>query len=1062
MQRRTISMKKFCYVLFTGLMVAGLCQSATAQKAIFSEIDTSFTGETVVLPGSPFTYKVLFRQGESVVKTKDGETGLARGNHDFTGYVPINGSSQHGYVIVNHELRDSNSTFGDGGGMTVFEVKYENNEWNVVGDYRNVDFSGVGGTYVNCGGAQTPYGTVLTAEEYPAQSNEDLYRNGSRVRDTSDVTVTYDGQEYTIQRWQNMGWMVEIDVEDAKATRKLWKMGRMSHEGGFCTADGKTVYLTDDFNPAVLFKFEADVANDYSEGQLYAYKQSEDGESGEWIELPMDFDSLLVIRDVAIGRGATLFIRHEWVTEANGKIYITETGRDNFNWDDVVAAGGVPAKHLNRVRVSKEAYDYEDFFGRILELDPATGKIRSYIEGGPSYSDPSRHFSNPDGLVTMTINGEDWLIINEDLNGRSQGRVSADAEAAGRTICEIYALNPSIENPRVDDLRRLLIGPTGAETTGGRPTPDGKTYFVNIQHPSSSNPEPFNKSATIAITGFDKYVAKEDDFGLFDPIDPNFEGQTVIIPSDPYTYKVLFRQGESVVKTKDGETGLARGNHDFTGYVPINGSSQHGYVIVNHELRDSNSTFGDGGGMTVFETRYEEGEWNVVGDYRNVDFSGVGGTYVNCGGAQTPYGTVLTAEEYPAQSNEDLYRNGSRVRDTSDVTVTYDGQEYTIQRWQNMGWMVEIDVEDAKATRKLWKMGRMSHEGGFCTADGKTVYLTDDFNPAVLFKFEADVANDYSEGQLYAYKQSEDGESGEWIELPMDFDSLLVIRDVAIGRGATLFIRHEWVTEANGKIYITETGRDNFNWDNAVAAGGVPAKHLSAFRVSGTNYDYEDFYGRILELDPATGKIRPYLNGGRGMWNKDIHFSNPDGLVTMNFKGKDWLVINEDLNGRSQGRVSADAEAAGRTICEIYYLDPSLKNPTIDDLKRFLVGPTGAETTGGRPTPDGKTYFVNIQHPSSSNPEPFDKSATIAVTGFDNISSVLESDNGQSNSFRVYPNPTVGKLYFNKTTDVALYDALGKQIRVERAVNAMDVSNLGTGVYFVQTLEGEVAKLIVE
>ena len=1061
MQGSTSSMKALRYVLFTGMMMAGMFQSAFAQKTLFPEIDTNFTGETVVLPGAPYKYKVLFREGESVVKTKDGASGLARGNHDFTGYVPIDGSSEHGYVIVNHELRDSNSTFGDGGGMTVFEVRYENNDWKVVGDYRNVDFSGVGGTFVNCGGAQTPFGHVLTAEEYSPGNNVDLYAGGRYVRDTSDVTITFDGQERTIKRWQAMGWMVQVDPENATAVQKLWKMGRYSHEGAWCMADGKTVYLTDDNSPAVLFKFEAKVANDYSDGQLYAYKQSEDGKTGEWIELPMDFDSLLVIRDVAINRGATIFVRLEWVTEANGKIYITETGRDDFNWDNAVAQGGVPAQHLHRVRVSKDSYQYEDFYGRVLELDPETNGIRSYLEGGPSYADPSKHLSNPDGLVTMTIDGEEWLVINEDLNGRSHGRVGPDAEAAGRTICEIYALNTASENPTVDNLKRLLIGPAGAETTGGRPTPDGKTYFVNIQHPSSSNPAPFNKSATIAVTGFDKFFA-EDDFGMFTPIDENFEGQTVIIPSNPYEYQVVFREGESVVKTKDGASGLARGNHDFTGYIPIDGSSQHGYVIVNHELRDSNSTFGDGGGMTVFEARYEAGEWKTVGDYRNVDFSGVGGTFVNCGGAQTPNGTVLTAEEYPPQSNAEMYRNGSQVRDTSDVTVTYDGNEYTIKRWQNMGWMVEIDVENAQAMRKHWKMGRFSHEGGYCTEDGKTVYLTDDFNPAVLFKFEAKVANDYSDGQLYAYKQSEDGESGQWLQLPMDFESLMNIRDVAIGMGATLFIRHEWVTSANGKIYITETGLDNFNWDDAVAQGGVPAKHFDALRVSGTEYQYEDFYGRVLELDPETGKIRPFLNGGRGTWNPDVHFSNPDGLVTTVIKGKEWLVVNEDLNGRSHGRVGPDAEAAGRTICEIYFLDPSLQNPTIDDLKRFLIGPAGAETTGGRPTPDGKTYFVNIQHPSGSNPAPFNKASTIAVTGFESISSVLESDDSKELSFRVFPNPAVGKLSFNKTTNVALYNGLGERVRVEMGVNSLDVSDLTPGVYYVQSSEGETAKLIVE
>jgi uncharacterized protein len=39
------------------------------------------------------------------------------------------------------------------------------------------------------------------------------------------------------------------------------------------------------------------------------------------------------------------------------------------------------------------------------------------------------------------------------------------------------------------------------------------------------------------------------------------------------------------------------------------------------------------------------------------------------------------------------------------------------------------------------------------------------------------------------------------------------------------------------------------------------------------------------------------------------------------------------------------------------------KAPTADTLKRFLVGPSGAEITGATETPDGKTMFINIQHP---------------------------------------------------------------------------------------------------
>ena len=45
---------------------------------------------------------------------------------------------------------------------------------------------------------------------------------------------------------------------------------------------------------------------------------------------------------------------------------------------------------------------------------------------------------------------------------------------------------------------------------------------------------------------------------------------------------------------------------------------------------------------------------------------------------------------------------------------------------------------------------------------------------------------------------------------------------------------------------------------------------------------------------------------------------------------------------------------------------------------------------------------------------------------------------------------------------VALYNTVGEQVMVERGVNNLDVSNLVPGVYYVQTIEGETTKLIVE
>lgn len=128
--------------------------------------------DEVVIPSSPLKYDVLFVGGVDQVTNKNGQTALAKEWQDFTGYVPINGRSDSGYVVVNHERVQADPVNGDGGGMTVFTVYYNQNtqSWEVVNDangkFRNVDFSEVGGTGANCGGIQTSWGKVFTAEEW--------------------------------------------------------------------------------------------------------------------------------------------------------------------------------------------------------------------------------------------------------------------------------------------------------------------------------------------------------------------------------------------------------------------------------------------------------------------------------------------------------------------------------------------------------------------------------------------------------------------------------------------------------------------------------------------------------------------------------------------------------------------------------------------------------------------------------------------------------------------------------------------------------------------------------
>lgn len=595
---------------------------------------------------------------------------------------------------------------------------------------------------------------------------------------------------------------------------------------------------------------------------------------------------------------------------------------------------------------------------------------------------------------------------------------------------------------------------------------------------------------------------------IFPALDTNFNAKTIIVPPSPLQSKLIFVGGKDTVIGINGQKQLAKQWHDFIGYTPINlqAPNDSAYITINHEMRVKDDILGDGGGMTVFKVKKTPtGDYIVDGNYRNVDFTAVGNTLANCGGISARNGRIWTAEEWVQTSNADISVGlvpvegkdttraafgrgigfatapGLGIRDTNDWTIpsnaAFAGR--TIKKFQNFNWLVEIDPAQAKAVRKMYNWGRFEHEGGVIMPDDKTVYLTDDNQPSVFFKFVANQAGNFNEGQLYAFKQSSDGSSGTWVKIETSLDSNLISRTVALRKGATMFTRFEWITEVNGKVYITETGRDNSGttFKDGLKLGGTLAKHLwardeyngpftdSTMRIKDTIIT--DYYGRVLEFDPATDKMSVFLEGGKATnyASNKVHLSNPDGLVSWTLNGKNYLVIQEDLNGRSKGRVgNPDVDGSGNNICEMYVLDMSKPNPTLDDLKRLLITPNGAEVTGAIPTPDGKAMFVNSQHPSAGNTGDYGNSCTMLLTGLDKyVTSVFEDPSFEQNQgFQVFPNPATRTLYFNEQSDVSIYSIGGQRVKVAWNTDKVDISELLPGTYFVQNIRGDVQKLIIQ
>jgi len=316
-----------------------------------------------------------------------------------------------------------------------------------------------------------------------------------------------------------------------------------------------------------------------------------------------------------------------------------------------------------------------------------------------------------------------------------------------------------------------------------------------------------------------------------------------------------------------------------------------------------------------------------------------------------------------------LYAEGKGMTDTTWVN----GRPY----WQNMGYVVEVDPISRKVIKKHYQMGKFVHEDALCTKVGKSVYLSDDMNPAVFFKFETNTPFDYNSGHLYAYQMNDNGRDGNWLLLPNDTTTWINARTVALEHGASMFNRHEWLEEIDGKIYISETGDDDYNLTQSTALGGKITNYATTNLKTEGDDNYNDPYGRILEYDINTKQMTIYLEGG--MIDSINCFSSPDCNTSVKIGDKTYLVLSEDIIGTKKGR-SGNGENGYYN--ELYFLDMSIKNPTVKDLMRFAVAPYGSETTGVIFTPDGKSMIMNIQHPNRTNPAPFNKSCTILIEGF--------------------------------------------------------------------------------
>ncbi|MEM9992184.1 MAG: alkaline phosphatase PhoX, partial [Bacteroidota bacterium] len=458
------------------MAAVGCLMATTSAQTLFEEnitIPEGFAPTEFVMPPSPLTIQILFIGGVDMVQTTStygnpaGET-PAKEWHDFIGFTPDNESEDLGWISINHERIEANDMIGDGGGMTAFKVKRAADgtleiveqvlEDGRSGKFFNVDFANtVGETGMNCGGISSMVdGRIWTAEEWFRTSNGSIHtsRGAAGVRDTMPYTISSDIPGWdgvTVEKYENMNYMVEIDPKQAKAIRKQYNWGRQPFEGGAIAPGNRRVYLGPDNTPGFFGMFVADEPGDFTKGTLFAYKHDKEGYN--WVPI-WEEGAMLNHLSVAASKGATMFNRIEWVTidPKNNFVYFTATGRDNpgsrFQRGTDAGATHHPATIARAAAQgvdSPNSPDYTDYYGSIFQYNPATDEVSLFLEAGPYFEEspeeanyPEKHLSNPDGLSIMQIDGRSFLVIQEDLNGTSNGRVPA---GVSNRLCELYLLD---------------------------------------------------------------------------------------------------------------------------------------------------------------------------------------------------------------------------------------------------------------------------------------------------------------------------------------------------------------------------------------------------------------------------------------------------------------------------------------------------------------------------------------------------------------------------------------------------------------------------------------------
>lgn len=395
--------------------------------------------------------------------------------------------------------------------------------------------------------------------------------------------------------------------------------------------------------------------------------------------------------------------------------------------------------------------------------------------------------------------------------------------------------------------------------------------------------------------------------GSFNSVAPGAQSQNLVIPST-HTFQRLIKTGDAL--SLGGNLG---DNLDFTGYVPISGSSKNGYLSISSEstpaqlavlnitLNPVSATWAvNSGGKVAFNP-------NDIGDVARF-----------CSGTVTPNNTIIVSEENLTTGN---------LNPSTDSYI-------------DRGWLIEIDPVtrtvinqsgDNPVADKLWALGRDERENAVIKSDNTVLYTgTDNATNGFLYKFVPTVPGVFSSGSLYVLRTTSALGTGTWKLL----------------NNSTVADRHGIRTQS-----ATAPAAYNFNGIEDVEIGPDGRIYFTA-KGTGTIYRFTDDGATVSGLMVFAGNTPVPLTNV----SYDVDGAGP-------FAPESWGTGNDNLAFDGEGNLWV-LQDGGRN--HIWVID-STHTQASPKVRLFGKTPAGSEPTGITFTPDYRYMFISIQHPSGTN-----------------------------------------------------------------------------------------------